>query len=646
MNQRVSQQRYEDAFPYYQLLLSKYRKYPGVDASYENYLQKVIELALAQKQYDQALARVFVWHEFNATSVKAAELGAAVLEEYLGTLDNPPTAEQTAQSARWLTELFKRFPQVKSQVLTALRQKQQQQAKTLLDAARAAAQANRADEAEKLLQQVAILWPEIPGLDEVRQLISREAPKLAVGLLHGLAPSWQPQAGALEWRAERDMRLFSRAPVELVGWSNGMPAYKALWLGALEPLKQDQVFLPFGANISAELVKQRQVMQGLQSVHQLWPQPLGFMAQGDKAGIVVPRDVILASVEGYCSLARVPPAPPGRITWPAPLQPMLSAGPLWTANPAAIYSAAKAPAKPVQLELQPIADFETARKRLEDGSLAVMDRIAPWHVPALRSNRELAVEPYAVPAIHLLILNPHSTALQTNLARTAIFAAIDRTALQTQLTRGANVPGISVPRTIWPELPEQVRKATTLTYPALGAADVDLAKLLWQAALAGSGQEPKTTKLRMLVPADETAIDVAKALRVQLAAAGITLDLAADKHPYLPAGDAAREADLLYLVWHPRDPVVAYQMLLEQPEFRGLLNAAGKAAWAKLAAAAKTEELLAAIAELEEALLADRRLLPMLHVTEYLAHRKNIERIGPRPVDLFQNLDQWRVVPR
>jgi len=136
VEQRVLQQRYEEAFSYYQLLLSKYRKYPGVAASYENYLQKVIELALAQKQYDQALARVFVWHEFNAASVKAAELGAAVLEEYLGTLENPPTAEQSAQSARWLTELFRRFPQVKSQVLSALRQQQQQQAKTLLDTAR------------------------------------------------------------------------------------------------------------------------------------------------------------------------------------------------------------------------------------------------------------------------------------------------------------------------------------------------------------------------------------------------------------------------------------------------------------------------------------------------------------------------------
>lgn len=646
VEQRVLQQRYDEAFSYYQLLLSKYRKYPGVAASYENYLQKVIELALAQKQYDQALARVFVWHEFNAASVKAAELGAAVLEEYLGTLDNPPSAEQTAQSARWLTELFKRFPQAKSPVLAALRQKQQQQAKTLLDTARTAAEGNRADEAERLLQQVEILWPEIPGLDDVRQLISREAPKLAIGLLHGLAPSWQPQAGAIEWRALRDMRLFSRAPVELVGWSNGIPAYKAQWLGAIEPGEPQKLFLPFTAKVSSELFKQRQTMQGLESVHQLWPQPLAFAARGDKVGIVLPRETNPALVEGLCSLARVPPTPPGRVAWATPLQPLVSTGALWTANPAAVYAAGPAPAKAVQLELLPIPDFETARKKLEDGSLAVMDRVAPWHVPALRNNRELTLEPYAVPAIHLLLLNPNSTALQNNSARTALFAAVDRPGLQAQLSRGANVPGISVPRTIWPELPDAGRKATSLAYPALGAADVDLAKLLWQAALMGSDLNPTTTKLRMLVPADETAVDVAKALRVQLAAAGITLELAAEKHPYLPASAAARDADLLYLIWHPRDPVLAYQLLLEQPEFRGLLNAAATTAWDKIAAAKKSDELLAGISQLEEALLADRRLLPMLHVTEYLAHRKNLERIGPRPVDLFQNLEQWRVVPR
>jgi ABC-type transport system substrate-binding protein len=307
---------------------------------------------------------------------------------------------------------------------------------------------------------------------------------------------------------------------------------------------------------------------------------------------------------------------------------------------------AKEPAKAVQLELQPIADFETARKKLEDGSLAVMDRVAPWHVPALRSNRELAIEPYAVPAIHLLVFNPNSSALQTNSARTALFAAIDRPALQAQLSRGANVPGITVPRTIWPELPDPGRKATSLTYPALGAADLDLAKLLWQAALLGNDLNPAATKVRMLVPSDETAIDVAKALRVQLAAAGITLELAAEKNPYLPTIDNAREADLLYLIWHPRDPLVAYQMLLQQPEFRGLLNTAATSAWETINKAKDNASLLAGLSQLEEALLADRRLLPMLHVTEYLAHRKNIERVGPRPLDLFQNLDQWRVVPR
>ncbi len=644
VNQRVLQQRYEEAFPYYQLLLTKYRQYPGVAASYENYLRKVIELALAQKKYDQALARIFVWHEFNATSVKAAELGATVLEAYLQSLNNPPTAEQTAQSARWLAEIFKRFPQVKSPTLSALRQKQQAQAKTFLESARTAATANRADEAERSLQQAEILWPEIPGLAEVRKLIRHEAPKFAVGLLHGLAESWQPQAGAIEWRAQRDMRLFSSAPVELVGWSNGIPAYKKLWLEKSDLVEQ-QLFFPFAANVSAELLKQRQIMLGLQSMQRLWPKPLQFTVRGDKVGVLLSGEVNPAAVEGLCSLARVPPMLPGRISWPASLQPVQETDRLWSANPTSVYAAGKMPDKPVQLELVPIADFETARHKLEDGSLAVMDRIAPWHVAALRSNRELTIEPYAVPAVHLLILNPSSTALQTNTARTALFAAIDRLGLQKQLTRGANVPGINVPRSIWPELPEQGRKATSLTYPALGAADVDLAKLLWQTALIGSDLNPAAQKLRLVVPADETAIDVAKALRAQLAAAGIVLDLAPDKSPYLPGGEAAREADLFYLIWHPRDPLVAYQLLLEQPEFRGLLNAAASAAWAKLATAKNSDELLAGIGQLEEALLADRRLLPMLHVTEYLAHRKNIERIGPRPVDLFQNLEQWQVVP-
>ncbi len=479
VEQRVLQQRYEEAFSYYQLLLSKYRKYPGVAASYENYLQKVIELALAQKQYDQALARVFVWHEFNAASVKAAELGTAVLEEYLGTLGNPPTAEQTAQSARWLTELFKRFPQVKSQVLASLRQKQQQEAKTLLDSARTAAQANRADDAEKLLQQVEILWPEIPGLDEVRQLISREAPKLAVGLLHGLAPGWLPQAGGIEWRALRDMRLMSRAPVELVAWSKGLPTYKTGWLGQFEAVESQKLFLPFAANVSTELLKQRQAMHGLESLHQLWPQPLAFAARGDKAGIVLPAALNAAAIEGYCSLARVPPTPPGRIAWAVSLQPVVATGPLWTANSSSVFAVAagKEPAKSVQLELQPIADFETARKKLEDGSLAVMDRVAPWHVPALRNNRDLAIEPYAVRrstcSCSIPTVRPCSPIPRAPRSLPRLIALGCR-----RNSRAGQCPGYHRAAYDLARVARSGRKATSLTYPALGAADVDLAKLL------------------------------------------------------------------------------------------------------------------------------------------------------------------------
>ena len=191
------------------------------------------------------------------------------------------------------------------------------------------------------------------------------------------------------------------------------------------------------------LLKQRQTMQGLESLHQLWPQPLAFAARGDKAGILLPADLNPAAVEGFCSLARVPPTPPGRVAWAASLQPMVHADSLWTANPTSVFAmaAGKEPAKPVQLELLPITDFETVRKKLEDGSLAVMDRIAPWHVPALRNNRELTIEPYAVPAIHLLLFNPNSTALQTNSARTALFAAIDRPALQAAAFARGQCPG-------------------------------------------------------------------------------------------------------------------------------------------------------------------------------------------------------------
>ncbi len=154
----------------------------------------------------------------------------------------------------------------------------------------------------------------------------------------------------------------------------------------------------------------------------------------------------------FLSLARVPATP----LETSKLGPRVFINKAWQPNPNGIRPA---PATALPIQLQTLDNFDAAVSAVQDGRVQVIDRIAPWQLPNLAKDKRFTIQPYRIPAVHLLLCNPQSETLQENSHRIALAAAINRQSLLQGVLRGAKIPDAKVATLITPhpvELPGAV----------------------------------------------------------------------------------------------------------------------------------------------------------------------------------------------
>jgi ABC-type transport system substrate-binding protein len=303
----------------------------------------------------------------------------------------------------------------------------------------------------------------------------------------------------------------------------------------------------------------------------------------------------------------------------------------------------------IQLRIKASADFESARQMLQAGEIQVLERIAPWQISALRADRQLAVEPYAVKAMHLLLFNQRSAALETPLRREALCAAINRARLLAKLSRGQSLAESGVANWIWPQAnPASAIAATSARLPVPAP---ELAQLLWNLDEAAAGQASalaarSAEPLSMAIPCDPTARLTAQEIVDQGRQAGIAIEIRTSNQPYLPDRKLAEECDLVYWIWHPVDPLADCADLLFRARIMPLPGGAAKAVWNRMLKESSATRLSAQLRELEALLLARRLALPLFQLTEFSARQVQVQGSGTLPVDLFQHAVQWKMTPR
>ncbi|MGE3780411.1 MAG: ABC transporter substrate-binding protein, partial [Pirellulaceae bacterium] len=286
----------------------------------------------------------------------------------------------------------------------------------------------------------------------------------------------------------------------------------------------------------------------------------------------------------------------------------------------------------------------------------VLDRVFP--ADALRVREESAadspirIEPYALPTVHVLVPNTQNPFLANRNFRRAILLGIDReTILRQELMGGRNYPGFQV---ISGPFPASAGESDPLGYaydestrplpyyPLLAKVlTIAFTKEVADTAAKRGDPAPQLKPLRLGYPGYELARVACQAIAAQLQLIGLQVEL--NEFPLGVSDDTGQECDLVYKDIALWEPVTDARRILgpegvaptESPYVQQSLR------W--LEEAENWGEARERLVDIHRAVYNDVAVLPLWQTVDFLAYHRRIQNVGPNPVWLYQNVDQWRI---
>ncbi len=653
-NELVASRRLDEAFDYFRYLMSVDPDLPDLAESMDNYLYEEAKASHRRKQYDGALAMLRELYASNPQRPGLAKAMGVTTDE----LAKQYLAKEDYRSARALLgNLEDCFPE--HAVVVASRQKLQATAETLLGEAQTAAQAGDLDQADRLTRRLAHVWPELPGAKQFAQSMHEEHPRILVGVS---VRAVDPQPGRLaDFAALRSSRLLYRTLSEFVRPDS----------------EGGQYTCPVGT-MTVEELDRRMSFQLKPDVR--WPTGQGTLSGSDVArrllALADPNDPayradwaeLFGSVEVHDVYRVEVSMRQSHVRPDALLQTKLidyasSAGrelvtlrgpylldtsdettDRYMRNPQ--YFAGK-PTQPEILIERYFAKGAQALTALQRREIDVLDRVNPWILAAVREDPDLVVQPYMAPLVHCLIPNMSRPFPSRRTFRRALVYGINRQAILDHLTGGTELPGCQVVSGPFP--PGSALEDDPISY----AYDVELLPRKYDprlaAALCGvslhmsvAADQEKPEKVPPLVlahPAGEIARLACQSIKRQLDMIGISVELR--ELASLPRR-VPDDVDLLYAELAIWEPVVDARRLLGEDGPAGGCSPYMSLALRRLDRAPDWREVSQQLHNIHRIAFNDIAVIPLWQMIDHFAYHKSLRGIGPQPVTLYQNIEQWQ----
>lgn len=291
---------------------------------------------------------------------------------------------------------------------------------------------------------------------------------------------------------------------------------------------------------------------------------------------------------------------------------------------------------------------------LRKGKIDMIDRVLPNDALRLRDDPTLAVGKYAFPSIHVLVPNTDNPYLNNRTFRRALVYGINR---QITLTKGLlnnkEIPGcrvVSVP------FPAGVTENDASAYayddriepraydPVMAAILVSLADQ--QLAAAADMREEAAPELGELViahPPFEMPRFVCNQIKTQLEIVGIKCSLSE-----LPPGwstDPNGEYDLLYLELAVREPLVDIRRIFGPQGIAPSIDPYVGLTLRQLDEAESWKDARELLHKLHRQIYEEVTVIPLWQMVDHFVYHKGLRDVLNNPVFLYQDADQWRVVP-
>ncbi len=659
--QRLTREKkFDEAFPYYDYLLHNTTTTPGLKAAVMEYLFENASVLVSEQNYQHALAILeeIARRDPHFRSVEVSSRLAVIAESLI-------TAEVERgdyRKARGVIErLDKEYGGQRIATLASWRQRLIDEATSLREQARQHLQQGAFREAEQASRRMIRIWPDLPGAEQLRQEIAQRYPMVIVGVSQRAGT--QDVTSIDSWPARRTGGLTQRTLLKFIGAGPEGGQY-------LCPLG-DYYQSDDRRQLTVELTQQAESLEGVQvtgydiSKHVLsmadpasprydpsWASLARGVAVQDvfKVQIELRRPHVLP--EAMLQIRLDKNSDPDRLSpgdGPYQLAESSDDDLHFVVNRHYPFPGEQHPSEIVE---RYFATSEDAIAALRRGDIDVIDYAFPDDAARLGQDDTLRVVPYDLPTIHALIPSYRNPFTANEMFRRALLYGIDRQRILTaELLGNQKIPGCQV---LSGPFPVGTRDNDPLAYaydsritphaynPRLAILLKTLAeRQLRETALKRKEAIPENVKLVIGYPGSQIARVSCQAIAQYLQVVGIETELRE-----LPPGtttDPKGDVDLLYVQVAMWEPVIDARRLLAPDGVAAVGNEYVGMALRRLDTAKNWREARERLHELHRIVHEQVAVIPLWQTVNYLVYTHRLQGIGPRPLTLYQNVEQWRV---
>ncbi len=299
--------------------------------------------------------------------------------------------------------------------------------------------------------------------------------------------------------------------------------------------------------------------------------------------------------------------------------------------------------------------YDDPKKAIADlvrGNIEVIDRLFPADAALLSRDRNIKVEAYALPMVHMLVpVSDHPFVSDRDFRRALLYAVNRQAILDGEILGGARSADsqlISGPFPIGQGDNDPLSYAYNKAIPPIPY-DPRLAQLLLiltkqklsAMATKANLEIPVLTPIRIGVPDYESAKVAGQAFVQQWAVLGIPGELVVLKSDQ--RNDAEKPIDLLYVSAALWEPATDAERLLGKGGIAESNNIFIVQVLSNLRTARNWREIRQFCQDLHTLVNAHLPVLPLWQVGESFAYRTLLKDVPKRPVTLYQDIQKWRM---
>ncbi len=651
--------KFDEAYFNFARLQERYPKTPGLDAALDFYLQSDALDAFKSSEYDRALAVLGSLHDRNPNApglaVAIDKVAGKIIEQYL--------AEKNYKAARLALDVVaNNFGDLPLTVVDLWRGQFEQAAAGQMKIAEQAFANSDFAAARRAIDQAVGVWPEIPGSQSLQRKIQAANPQVAVGVFEAAPEGIVFRLDS--WPHARTSQLIEPMLAELVDYS----PEGGIYTSPVGEITTDPTGLEVTITVEPRPgFDEAELAVGVAAL----ARDLLLAASGDLPGASptlarLVRDVELQYPNQVrIKLARAHVRPESLLRLPMPRELQVLTGQLGykvverDGNMTLFDSQAPKSGTPSggMSEVREVLfeNEDDALSALVRGDIDVIDRVPPWQVAKLGKIRELSIEPYKLPTVHVLVPTRRQPLLERREFRRALCYAIDRDGIVERIILGGeSSPGyqaVSAPFAARDSLSEIVPYAyNSAVRPR--EYDIRLAAMLLNVAWSGvqpkvpKGEEPSPLPplpgLVMAHSTDPVVRATCQAIKQQLGALGLNLELIEMTADEL-TDPALEGVDLKYVELMAWEPVTDARDLLGVD---GIIPADSDFLLQSLDAldrANNWNDVRQEMFAMHRVASSELPVIPLWQTRNHFARRNYLQGLSSGSVTLYQDIPRWQM---